>query len=285
MTTRFRTKVFLASLTAAAAALAVATVIIAREVRLEERAAIERRLRDQALLIADLLSRNTARAADQDVDVEADRLAGVVKGRVTLIAPDGRVLGDSDLDGDRILALDNHAGRPEIVAAREHGIGIVERFSATESREMLYAAVPAAHPGIGFVRVALPITDVTVQLRRVGRSAGLAFALAAPAAIVLAWLTSVLVSRRVQAIAAVARQQGNPEAARLAFDYGSDELGTVARMLDESASQLRDRLQELSRDRARMEAILARDAFSSSTAQPRRCSASKPPRPVARTWK
>jgi two-component system phosphate regulon sensor histidine kinase PhoR len=257
MTTRFRTKVFLASLTAAAAALAVATVIIAREVRLEERAAIERRLRDQALLIADLLSRNTARAADQDVDVEADRLAGVVKGRVTLIAPDGRVLGDSDLDGDRILALDNHAGRPEIVAAREHGIGIVERFSATESREMLYAAVPAAHPGIGFVRVALPITDVTVQLRRVGRSAGLAFALAAPAAIVLAWLTSVLVSRRVQAIAAVARQQGNPEAARLAFDYGSDELGTVARMLDESASQLRDRLQELSRDRARMEAILS----------------------------
>jgi two-component system phosphate regulon sensor histidine kinase PhoR len=122
---------------------------------------------------------------------------------------------------------------------------------------MLYAAVPAAHPGIGFVRVALPITDVTVQLRRVGRSAGLAFALAAPAAIVLAWLTSVLVSRRVQAIAAVARQQGNPEAARLAFDYGSDELGTVARMLDESASQLRDRLQELSRDRARMEAILS----------------------------
>jgi methyl-accepting chemotaxis protein len=143
------------------------------------------------------------------------------------------------------------------VAAREHGIGIVERFSATESREMLYAAVPAMHPQVAFVRVALPLTDVAGQLRSVGRGALIAFALAAPVAIVLAWLTSVLVSRRVDAIAVAARRHSDGDATRLAFDYGSDELGTVARVLDESAGQLRDRLHELSRDRARMEAILS----------------------------
>jgi two-component system, OmpR family, phosphate regulon sensor histidine kinase PhoR len=257
MTTRFRTKVFLASLAASAAALAMATVFIARETRSQEHAAIEGRLRDQAQLIAELLARSAGFTSDEQIDQEADRLAGVVKGRVTLIAPDGRVLGDSDLDAERLRQLDNHGGRPEIVEARKSGFGIVERFSATESREMLYAAVPATHPQVAFVRVALPLTDVAGQLRRVGGGALFAFALAAPVAIVLAWLTSVLVSRRVDAIAVAARRHGDGDPSRLAFDYGSDELGTVARVLDESAGQLRDRLHELSRDRARMEAILS----------------------------
>ena len=58
MTVGFRTKVFAAALGVAAAALAVATVIIAWELRGEERTVIERRLRDQALLIAELLAQN-----------------------------------------------------------------------------------------------------------------------------------------------------------------------------------------------------------------------------------
>ena len=41
---------------------------------------------------------------------------------------------------------------------------------------MLYVAVPAMHAEVGFVRVALPLTDVAGQLRRVGAGAMLAFA-------------------------------------------------------------------------------------------------------------
>ena len=43
-------------------------------------------------------------------------------------------------------------------------------------------------------------------LRRVGANLLIAFALAAPVAMVLAWLWSVLLSRRVQAIIAVAQR-------------------------------------------------------------------------------
>ena len=257
MTTRFRTKVFLASLAASAAALALVAALMARELGLEDRSATERRLRDQALLIAELLGEEPRLATGGGIDDEADRLAEVVRGRVTLVGHDGRVLGDSALDGDRLERVGNHASRPEIIAARDHGIGIVERFSETELRDMLYAAVPARHPEVAFVRVALPLSDLKGRLRRVGRSALLAFGLVAPMTIALAWLTSMLVSRRVDAIASAARRHTEDETERLAFDYGSDELGTVARVLDESARRLRSRLQELSRDRARMEAILS----------------------------
>jgi two-component system phosphate regulon sensor histidine kinase PhoR len=257
MTTRFRTKVFLASLAAAAAALAMATVIIALALRNEERAIIETRLTDQARLIAEMLERDKGLIDSTAIDEEADRLAQIVRGRVTLVAADGRVLGDSTLDGDALQRVENHLGRPELTAARNEGIGIVERYSTTESRVMLYTAVPAGHSHIGYVRVALPLTDVTAQMQLVGRSSLLAFGLAAPVAIGLAWITSLMVSRRVDAIAAAARRQGEDDGPRLTGDYGSDELGMVARALDASAEQLRERLQELSRDRARMEAILS----------------------------
>ena len=256
MTTRFRTKVFLASLVSAASALALVTIIVARDVRNDERAAIERRVTDQALLIAELLARRSDLQTPLSIDNEADRLAGVVNARVTLIAHDGRVLGDSAFDGEGLEALGSHLTRPEIVLARERAIGVVGRYSTAQDREMLYAAAPAAHAAVGYARVGRPLTDVTEQVQRVAAGALLAFALAAPVAIALAWLTSVLVSRRVDAIAAAARQHAAVNAGEPRHDYGSDELGTVAHALDASVHQLAARLEELSRDRARMEAIL-----------------------------
>ena len=256
MRIRFRTRVFIASLAVAAAALTLITVIVTRELQQEERASIERRLTDQATLIAEIVGHSPTLIAPAAIDGEADRLARSVEGRVTLIAHDGRVLGDSTLTADALRVLENHLQRPEVQQARRSGVAVVERYSTTGSRDMLYAAAPASHPSIGYVRVALPLTDVTQQLRRVAGGALLAFALAAPVAVALAWLTSLLVSRRVDAIAAVARRYSAGDISRPAGEYGSDELGAVARVLDATVQQLAQRLQELTRDRARMQAIL-----------------------------
>jgi two-component system phosphate regulon sensor histidine kinase PhoR len=253
----FRTRIFAAILGVAAVALALATVIIAWELRRDERAAIEQRLTDQARLIAELLSHPTATLPDGALDDEADRLATFIDDRVTFIAADGTVVGDSTVDGDALAALENHLSRPEVQAARERGLGIVERYSVTVSRDMLYAAVPARHPRVAYVRVSLPLTAVSAQLRRVGLRALAAFALATPFAVVCAWLFSVLLSRRVNAIAKVAERYGKGDLTRATHDYGSDELGAVARALDASARELGTRLEELSRDRARMQAILS----------------------------
>src|SRR5580692_5976902 len=50
--------------------------------------------------------------------------------RVTLIAPDGRVLGDSDLTPEGVAAVENHSGRPEVMAALQTGRGTSIRNSA-----------------------------------------------------------------------------------------------------------------------------------------------------------
>jgi two-component system phosphate regulon sensor histidine kinase PhoR len=82
-------------------------------------------------------------------------------------------------------------------------------------------------------------------------------AVAIPLALIVAWVLSAPLARRVQAIASVADRYSAGDLSRSTYDYGTDELGTVARALDTSVQELGGRLEELSRDRARMGAILA----------------------------
>jgi two-component system phosphate regulon sensor histidine kinase PhoR len=257
VTLSFRAKIFLSSLGVAAAALVIVTVIVAYERRQDERSSIEMRLVTQAQLIAELLSQSSKISSDQDLDDEADRLGELMQTRVTLIATDGRVLGDSDLEGQALTDVENHLQRPEVQQARAQGVGVVARYSTTVRIEMLYAAVTAHHPQVHYVRVALPLTTVSDQIRRVGRQAMLAFALAIPFALALAWLASALLSKRVRAIAVVAQRYRKGDLTRPSYDYGPDELGDVARVLDGSVQELGHRLDELSRDRARLDAILS----------------------------
>ena len=81
---------------------------------------------------------------------------------------DGVVLGDSELDGESLSAIENHSDRPEIQRARQDGLGVARRYSTTVRADLLYVAVPVdnpALPSLGFVRLALPLTDVAEQLR------------------------------------------------------------------------------------------------------------------------
>ncbi|MGH8637026.1 MAG: HAMP domain-containing sensor histidine kinase, partial [Burkholderiales bacterium] len=102
-----------------------------------------------------------------------------------------------------------------------------------------------------------PLTDVRDQIADVRRSAFVAGAVGLGTALLLAWVASMLLSRRVRAIAAVARRYAAGDFSRPARDYGDDEIGTVARVLDDSVRQVAGRATELAVDRAHMEAILA----------------------------
>ncbi len=110
------------------------------------------------------------------------------------------------------------------------------------------------------VATAIVAWDLRSDPEELSRASGnllLALALAVPVAMLLAWLWSVVLSRRVQAITAVAQRYSSGDLTRPSHDYGSDELGTVARVFDTSVQDLGRRLEELARDRAHMEAILA----------------------------
>ena len=89
----FRTKVFIGAFAAAALSLLALAGLMAWQIRERQRAAIERHLSDEAYLTADLLSKATT-LDETTLDREADRLGELISARVTVIAGDGRVVGD-----------------------------------------------------------------------------------------------------------------------------------------------------------------------------------------------
>jgi two-component system phosphate regulon sensor histidine kinase PhoR len=84
-----------------------------------------------------------------------------------------------------------------------------------------------------------------------------ALGLALIGAAVISWAFSSRIGQRVRAIAGVARRYGGGDLSPSRLDYGDDELGVVARALDDSVQVVGRQLAEQARDRARMEAILA----------------------------
>src|SRR4051812_34735103 len=254
---RFQIKFFIAALSAATLALAVAGVLFATTMQRQMDERIEATLVAEARMAADLLGRGVQLTSVATLDEQADRLGALIGARVTFIAIDGRVVGDSAETLEAVAAMENHGQRPEVLQAGATGPGRAQRHSDTLNIDMLYMAVPVRHPAIAFVRVALPLTDIRHQLRAVLSATLAALAVALLGGAAIAWIFSMRIGRRVRLIAGVAERYRRGDLTPPQLGFGDDELGTVARALDESVQEVGRRLTEQARDRARMEAILA----------------------------
>lgn len=120
--------------------------------------------------------------------------------RLTVTAPDGAVVADSEIDP---RALPNHGDRPEFVAAARLGTGTDTRMSDTLDEEMVYYAMPVrgadGEPRL-YLRAALPLDFVTAQLRGLVAAVGVAFLIS----IVGMCLVTMLLTRHLtQAIARI----------------------------------------------------------------------------------
>jgi two-component system phosphate regulon sensor histidine kinase PhoR len=253
----FQTRFFFAALSAALIALAVAGALFATTMRRQIDARIENTLVAEARLAADLLTAGAATSDATPLDEEADRIGELLGARVTFIAADGRVVGDSSEPFDALAGMENHGQRPEVVDARAHGVGRARRYSDTLKIDMSYVAVPVKHPAIAFVRVALPLTTIRQQLRPVLTATLAALSIALVGGALIAWFFAARVGQRVRLIAGVARRYRSGDLTPPRLGFGDDELGDVARALDDSVQEVGRRLEEQARDRGRMEAILA----------------------------
>jgi two-component system phosphate regulon sensor histidine kinase PhoR len=256
VTIGFRGKVFLATLLVAlVTALVVGGVLLWRIQSLTvER--IEATLGAETRLAAELLTRNPL-LEGQALDDEADRMGALAGIRVTFIAADGRVVGDSAADGAELDALESHARRPEILAAGTDREVLLRRYSTTTDYDTLYAVIRISHPSIAYVRLSLPLTEIAGQQHAVLWLVAAAVMLSLPVAALAAWVVTAPLGRRVEAIAAIARRYADGDLTRPATGYGDDELGTVARTLDGAAQQLGRKLTELAHDRRHLGAILS----------------------------
>ncbi len=159
----------------------------------------------------------------------AETVGSAIKERLTLIATDGRVVGDSEVNGAKLGELQNHLDRPEVQAALASGTGIAMRYSETLKTEMLYVAMTYGNGRTdGFVRLAMPLSYLTNSIKALHRVVGIATLLTILAALALSYFLSNLTSRPLQDMATAAARIGRGESPVRIPASAHDEVGELA---------------------------------------------------------
>ena len=159
--------------------------------------------------------------------------------------------------------MENHLNRPEIQQALADGVGMSTRFSTTLSVRLLYVAVPVTVNGnpAGFVRVALPLSDVEQTIRQLQQRIWMVLLVATLLGMALAFTIAHLIARPVVAITRLADRIAAGGAALPAERYPylntRDEMGRLAQALERMARQLQDRIGDLQNEQMKLSALLS----------------------------
>lgn len=215
-------------------------------------------LTDRARLAAAAL-RGPLATSDRDaIDARCKQLGKESHMRLTVVATDGTVLGDSD---EQPANMENHLSRPEIIAAKSSpdGVGAARRVSDTLKQELFYVAV-AVRDGdrlLGFVRAAIPTAPLDAEvfgmLQRIGFVAGL---VGVAAAAISLWLSRRLVRPLEELRRGAERFSQGDLKHRVRGDF-SLEIAAVADAMNQMAAALDARIRELIQQRNEGQAVLS----------------------------
>ncbi|NWF77535.1 MAG: HAMP domain-containing protein [Chloroflexi bacterium] len=191
-----------------------------------------------------------------DLDALAKKLGEQIDARITIIALDGKVLGDSQEDPS---TMENHATRPEVKDALVSGLGKSTRYSTTVEQEMMYVAVPITNQGkiLGVARVALPLVAVQHSVNQITLIISLAMVTTTLLAIVAAGLIARATTRPIREITKASRRIASGELGQKIPVRTKDETGQLAQAFNEMSSDLNKLVGDISTERTKLRTVLA----------------------------
>jgi two-component system phosphate regulon sensor histidine kinase PhoR len=217
---------------------------------------IEVQLSSQANLLSDVLANLLSENPDlQILDNTVQTWAEQIGSRITIITPDGTVIGESQEDR---TSMENHSNRPEIIAALENGFGSNTRFSRTSGYESFYLAVPVVNNGetIAVIRLARPLEQIQSSINNIQRTIIGITLLAMLIAVIIAYLIADSTTRPIRKLTDSATQlaRGNLEG-RL-VPPTEDELGLLTQAFNMMSSRMRSKIDDLEDERRKMYTVL-----------------------------
>jgi two-component system phosphate regulon sensor histidine kinase PhoR len=176
--------------------------------------------------------------------------------RVTLILPDGTVVGDSEENPTR---MDNHTDRPEVKEALAGKTGSSVRASATVKANLMYVALPVNQNNnrLGVVRLSIPLTVIDETLKGMLWKIILAGLLIALAATPVSLYISGRISRPLSEMKDNAERFASGQLNSRIRVEGPDDVIRLAEALNDMAAQLDDRIRTVTTQRNEQEAILS----------------------------
>lgn len=181
--------------------------------------------------------------------------AATIGVRVTVIAPDGTVLADSNTESG---SMESHAQRPEIMEALQKGEGRATRYSVSVKHALLYYATREDQPGGKslLIRLALPLDGMEDDLARF-RTRLWSWSLLI---LLFAGAISFFISRsftdRIERLREFSRRVAEGDFRPLPSDGKGDTLEALGSSLNQTASRLDRTIRTLTEERNLSSAIL-----------------------------
>jgi len=239
-------KLFAASLVLIAACMLTMNVLIQRSWQGMLRSEIETSMREKTLMLA---SRIASASLEQRPQI-IQQAAADAGARATLIDSQGKVLADSEANPEQ---MENHSGRPEVMAALSGKLGSSTRLSHTLGLPFLYVAAPV--PG-GVVRLAYHLSALTEADRQIRISLMKTTAIATLVALLLAFIATQSIGRRLVRITAFAERIAAGDLSARIEEESGDEIAHVASALDKTARKLEQGFRAVESSRQTLETLL-----------------------------
>ena len=233
------------------------SILVADQVHRDTVDRVEQSLLDQARA----LEVTAATIIDTNQVIEPGRLTEILPGvtsRVTIIADDGVVLGDNLRHPEE---MDNHASREEVIASNQGDMtyGTASRFSDTLQLPMYYLALPVKTGAAnhGYLRVAVPLEFVDDQIRSLRLRLISGAATIGVVVLFAGYFLALRVTIPVTEITNLSRNIAQGEYHLRVPETRIDELGALAKAINELAFNVEQTIDEVTISRNRLAAVLA----------------------------
>ena len=178
--------------------------------------------------------------------------------RATIIDFNGKVLGDSELTREQLSSIENHSNRPEVKGALNNGFGQSKRFSYTIKKEMLYMAVIFNKDKINnILRLSVPLHDIGLIQAKMHQIVGLTILGIFLLSLILTYLVSLFISRPLEQMSESAISMAKGDFSKRASIYSRDEIGDLARALNFMCEEIKDKIEKMNYERARLDLVLS----------------------------
>lgn len=215
---------------------------------------LEDRLTSNATLISKVFT-ESYEPDRKNYDSLVRDMAVKTKSRITIVADDGVVLGESNKESSQ---MENHSEREEIKKAMSGQTGKSFRYSTTEKIDMMYIAVPADMPDgrKAVIRLAVPLTEIENIERYFLRYIIFAVTAGLLGSSIIAYIFTRRITRPIKEMTIISSEIAKGRYDKRITIQSRDEIALLAQTLNSMADRLQTTIIELSDKKNKLEAIL-----------------------------
>lgn len=192
----------------------------------------------------------------QELDTFIKKLGKEIHTRITIVAPDGVVLSDSE---ENPKSMDNHRTRTEIAQALEGNVGRFLRVSETLKEQMLYIALPVEKDKkiLGVLRLSLFLKDINTVISHTRNKILQISLLIITISLLIALIFSRSLSKPIKELSAAAKRIANEDFSARVLLKNNDELKELADSFNSMAVRMKTLFDELSRQKEELNSVIS----------------------------